>query len=199
MKQFLLLCALYFSIFAKAQQDTNYTANNVAFALDTGTEHIDILLPKASQVQQGGIVIIDGRTYSVQTLKCDDFPIAPKYLKNSVTAEYKDLVRLTSVSEKFMMAGQKDSVSADMSNAGNQWRKMPDGEFIMAWHGYKKSAPQEQTVKFSIAKVAGASILLFTLEGYIDWRAKDFETMRMMMYKVLDDAVYTENKALRKM
>ncbi|WP_116789814.1 hypothetical protein [Flavobacterium psychrotrophum] len=195
MKQILLLCVLCFSLFAKAQQDTNLTADNVAFALDTNTERIDILFPKTSQVQQDGKVIIDGRTYTVKTLKNTDFPVDPKYDRDPLTAPYKDLIRLGYVSAKYTTAAQTEPRTPEnLTSTGNQWRKMQDGEFVMAWHGYLKNAPQEQTVKLSLAKVTGESILLFTLEDYIDWRTKDFENIRMGMYKVLDDAVYTSKK-----
>lgn len=195
MKQILLLCALSFSLFAKAQQDIKDIPDNVAFALDTNTEHIDILLPKASQVQEDGKVIIDGRIYSVKTLKTSEFPVDPKYGRDTLTAKYIDLIRLGYVSAKYTTAGQREPRTPEnLTSTGSQWRKMQDGEFVMTWHGYLQNTPQEQTVKLSLAKITGESILLFTLEDYIDWRTKDFETTRMAMYKVLDDAVYTPKK-----
>jgi hypothetical protein len=202
MKQILLLCALCFSLCIHAQQDTNLSTDNVALALDTNTEHIAILLPKAALVQEDGRVIIDGRTYSVKTLKNADFPVDPKYRRDTLTAKYIDLIRLGYVSAKYTTAGQREPRTPEnLTTTGSQWRKMQDGEFVMAWHGYLQNAPQKQTVKLGMAKITGESVLLFTLEDYIDWRSKDFESTRMAMYKILDDAVYTPLKTanVRKM
>lgn len=196
MKKILTVLSIAFTSLVFSQQGPAYSGDYLNYTIDTDSEQISVILPKGSKVEKDGKLVIDGKNYTVKTLKSEDFPVDEKYTNDTISQHKKNLIKLSGVWPKLSMVNSSPfpRTVESLNSIESQWRKMTDGEFIITWHGYKKNNPSEQSTKLSGAKVTGNSILILTLEDASDHRTEDFKNTRKNMYDILDKAVYIDKE-----
>ena len=197
MKKIFSTFSLLFCAAISAQQGPAYSGDYIDYPLTTKEEKIVVHLPKDSKILDNGKVVINGKTYTLETT--EKAPYLEMYKPGDIGADtlqplQKDAVTLAmySTQDAIVRKGYKPVKNEEkLVDVYYEYRPTGDGEVIALWYDKPKEGRGDITKTIQAAKIAGSSILMLSLEGPIENNTEDFNAVGQMLREILDNTTYT--------
>lgn len=187
--------ALFCSAFVFAQQGTTVNTDNITYTYNGKTEKITLVLPKGSITATDGKLVINNRTYTIETID------APEYSDGETVTEKgseEDKQRQSGILAFFWASRSKNpTTDAEAYTSSHRMKLSEDKELIDTFYGYN-IASNKMVENLGGAKVLGNSILVITMDDTIDTQGEEIKKNEEMLFNVLDSATLVSAKPVKK-